>query len=68
MNTRVTIVDINDRNNMFIPAWRALYLEKRGKLARVGMFQHVEIDEATHWTRARDTQKAAEEAGQFVPN
>lgn len=67
-NTRVTQVDMNDRNNMFIPAWRALYLEKHGKMARVGYFQHVECDESTVFTRARATKKVADDAGEFVPN
>jgi hypothetical protein len=67
-NTRVTQVDMNDRLGMFIPAWKALYLEKQGKLARVGYYQHVEIDESTVFTRARATKKAADEAGIFLPN
>ena len=65
---RVNMVEISERNNMFIPAWSALYQEKHGKLARVGYFQHVEIDESTVFTRARAAKKAADEAGQFLPN
>jgi uncharacterized protein YkwD len=53
---------------MFIPSWKALYLEKKGKLARVGYFQHVEVDESTVFTRAREAKQAAETAGQFIPN
>ena len=53
---------------MFIPAWKALYLEKHGKLARVGFYQHVEIDESTVFTRARAAKQAADESGSFVPN
>lgn len=67
-NTRNSLVELQDRNNMFIPGWKALYLEKQGKLARVGVAQHVEIDEPTHWTRVRSANKAADEAGTFVPN
>lgn len=66
--TRDTLVDHHERNNMFIPGWEALYREKHGKLARVGYFQHVEVDEPTVWTRARSAKKAADEAGQFLPN
>lgn len=66
--TRDTLVDHHVRNNMFVPTWEALYQEKHGKLVRVGFSQHVATDEPTYWTRARTAKKAADEAGQFVPN
>lgn len=62
VNQRTHMVDIHDRNNMFIPAWKALYLEKQGKLARVGFFQHIEIDEPTVWSRARAAKEAEEKS------
>lgn len=65
---RATQVDYNDQHLMFVPEWKALYLEKHGKLARVGYFQHVAIDEPTVFTRARAAKAAADSKGEFLAN
>jgi hypothetical protein len=48
---RISRVDYYERKGIFMNPWLALYGEKRGKLAKVGEWQHVPVDRETVWTR-----------------
>lgn len=50
---RVHNVNIRESNLHFINPWKAMYLEKHGKLVRLGIWRYAECDIETPWTRAR---------------